>query len=98
MSVYVERCGARGDRLAIGRLTADCRGELLAFADRLGLGVPRLHRRGTPDEYVDLTPLGWRAAIALGALEIVWVDGVEHLRAPAGVVPTGSSYSRDLAS
>ena len=84
MSVYMEGVEETRPGLVIGRLTADCRGELYVFAGRLGLGVPAVRRRGDPDEYVPLTAAGWQDAMAHGALEIVRVDGEERLRAPAG--------------
>jgi hypothetical protein len=84
MSVYVEGIEETPPGLVIGRLTADSRGELFVFAGRLGLGVPTVRRRGAPDEYVPLTAAGWQDAVAHGALEIIRINGEEHLRAPAG--------------
>jgi hypothetical protein len=96
MAVYVDDAFVAGDWgrwTGGGHLQADTAEELAAFAARLGLSSAWLQRRrGRPErDHYDLTAVGRRRALALGATPETWREGVRRRRAARYTAGAGSS-------
>lgn len=79
MAVYVDDMFATYGHMKMCHMFADSTGELLEFADKIGVARKWIQKQGTYKEHFDICSSKRTKALALGAVAITYPEGVKKL-------------------